>query len=103
MSIEIEIDYEVGVGGNATVTKNNEEFNFMLDEFDENQYADVGLEIVGDDGQRSIIDDIYNRNSLPGLSEIDNRLTKEEYDKIFSDLHREIVGMVKFDLESMFD
>ena len=40
----IDIEYEVGLGGNVFVTKNDESFDFEIIEFEENDYADIGIE-----------------------------------------------------------
>lgn len=97
--MDIEIDYKIGVGGSATVVKKGMEFNFELEEFDENQYADIGLKITGD--YHCAIDDIYNRNSLPDLSDVGDNLTLEEYNNIFNNLQLDILNSIESELKSM--
>jgi len=96
--MNIEVDYSVGSGGEVSVIENGEEFSFSVSEFDENDYADIGLEIEGH-GQSAVINDIYNRNSLPGYDDV----SSEEYNKIFSELTSEIVGSINSVVESFFE
>ncbi|ULQ49347.1 hypothetical protein [Liquorilactobacillus nagelii] len=59
----ISVDYSFG-GGSASVVKNDVTYEFTITDFDENDYGDVGVEVIGDN-HSFVIDDVYNRNSLP--------------------------------------
>lgn len=96
--MNIEVNYSVGSGGDVSVIKNGKEFSFSVSEFEENDYADIGLEIEGH-GKSEIVNDIYNRNSLPGHDDV----SSEEYNKIFSELTSDIIGSINSVVESFFE
>ena len=99
----IDIEYEVGLGGNVFVTKNDEPFDFEIIEFEENDYADIGIEVIGH-GENWIINDVYNRNALPNPRDLsDKNLSVDEYDKIFKDIKSQVIGTIRINVESFFE
>jgi len=94
----IDVDYDLGIGGTAYVTKDEEVIEFEIIFFDENDYAEVGIEIDGH-GESMIINDVYNRNALPSPENV----SSEEYNKIYNDLDSRIVGSIKSEIESSFE
>lgn len=97
LSMNIEVDYSVGSGGEVSVVNNGEVFGYTITEFDENDYADIGIEIDGH-GKSEVLNNVYNRNSLPGHDDVSG----EEYHKIFTELNSEIVGSIESVVESFF-
>lgn len=94
----IDVEYDLGIGGTVVVTKDEETFEFEIIFFDENDYAEVGIEIDGH-GKSMIINDVFNRNTLPDRQDV----SPEEYNKIYSDLDSRIVGSIKSEIESSFE
>lgn len=94
----IDVEYDLDIGGTAYVTKDEEAFEFEIIFFDENDYAEVGIEIDGH-GKSMIINDVYKRNALPSPEDV----SSEEYNKIYSDLDSRIVGSIKSEIESSFE
>ncbi|MFL2079927.1 hypothetical protein [Marinilactibacillus psychrotolerans] len=94
----INVDYEVGTGGNVSVEKDEETFDFEITEFDENDYADIGVEVQGH-GESWILNDVYNRNALPGHEDV----RTDEYNKIFNDIKLEVIDSIKGQIESHFE
>ncbi len=94
----IDVDYEVGVGGSVSVTKNDEFYDFEVREFDENDYADIGIEVEGH-GNSWITNDVYNRYALPSTGDV----SPDEYSKIFNDIKSEVVEWIRNEIESFFE
>ncbi|MGX4764255.1 hypothetical protein [Holzapfeliella sp. JNUCC 72] len=73
----IDIEYKLGVGGLATIATDNiqDQKEFEINEFDEDSYSTVGIELIGKNGENHIINDVYNRN---GISDEDKSLIEKE-------------------------
>lgn len=93
-----DIEYDVGVGGNVFVTKNDEFFDFEIIEFEENDNGAIGIEVNGN-GDSWIINDVYNRNALPNAQDVNS----DEYNKIFNDIKSKVIGTIRINIESFFE
>lgn len=88
--MEIELDYSVGSGGEAFVTKNGKKLSFNISEFIENEYEDVGIQIEGE-GLNESINNIYNRNALPD----NEHISSKEYDEVFKAIEQRVFEEVE--------
>ena len=93
--MDIEVEYNLGGSGIVSVIRDEGTFELSIEEFPENQYADIGIQVLGENGIDFILNDIYNRNSLPQGN------SKEELE-VFGKIKLNIINDIKSSIESFF-